>query len=449
MQIFRIRLAATSRLYAFFAMCRSLPQLAVAVLAALLMPAAAHGGVAITGGTLYTLEDDQPRENMTVLIDDGVVQAVGRDLSIPEGYERVDAVGKVVTPGLIESMSQLGLVEISGEGTTVDGRVRTINMGSDVPAERFRSGPGFDIQYAINADSTLLPVNRMEGVTRAIIAPEPGNDPLSGWGAAIRLGGSDVLTHPRLALFGAVGAYSAGFVGGSRSALIQRLRMALEEAAEFRPARYRSEHGDYTRQDMAALRNFLRAGVPLVLTVHRANEIRQVLALAQEHELRLIIHGGAEAWKEAQALAAADVPVIVDVLDNRPVSFDQLGARLDNAVILHDAGVPVMFTAENSHNARLLRQVAGNAVAEGMPWSAVLAGITRLPAQRFNLGAGTGTITRGAPADLVIWNGDPLELTTWAERVMIDGAWQPLESRQTRLLQRYRTLEGDEPYGYR
>jgi imidazolonepropionase-like amidohydrolase len=400
--------------------------------------ATAVSGVALVGGTVHTLDGDQVLEGATVLVDAGRVSAVGMDLSVPADFERVDVAGRVVTPGFIEPYSQLGLVEISGEASTVDANVLL-----------YRLGPAFDVQYAINPASTLLPVNRMEGVTRAVVAPGAGNDPLAGWGAAIRLDGADPVTHARLALFGNVGTGTAEFVGGSRSAVIQRLRMGLAEARRFRADRYRSEHGDYTRQDMAALAAFLESGRPLVMTVHRANEIREVVAIGRDFDLPVVIHGGAEAWQVADLLAEARVPVIVDTLDNLPLSYDRLGARLDNAVRLWKAGVPVLFTAENSHNARLLRQVAGNAVAEGLPWSAVLAAVTRAPAEVFGLGRGVGTVTAGAPADLVVWTGDPLELTTWPERVMIDGVWVPMTSRQTRLLERYRDLDGAVPFGYR
>jgi imidazolonepropionase-like amidohydrolase len=402
------------------------------------LPAAAGAGIAIVGGTVYTLEDDAAREGLTILIADGRVRAVGPDLAVPAGYERIDADGRVITPGLIEPHSQMGLMEISGENSTVDTHV-----------QEFRLGPAFDVQYAINPASTLLPVNRRDGVTRAIVAPAAGNDPLGGWGAAIRLGDHDVLTHARLALFGSIGSESATFVGGSRSAVVQRLRLGFEEARVFRPERYRSEHDDYTRHDMAALKSFLASGAPLVLSVRRASEIVQAVALKRDFGIPVVIHGGAEAWRVAGLLADQRVPVIVDVLDNLPADYDQLGARLDNATILWRAGVPVLLTAETSYNAGLLRQAAGNAVAEGMPWSAALAAVTRTPARVFGLGRGAGTLTPGAPADLVIWTGDPLELSTWADRVMIDGAWVSLESRQTRLLERYRLLEGEEPFGYR
>lgn len=419
----------------------------------LAVPSALGAGVAIVGGTLHSLEDDTARVGVTVLVDDGVVQAVGANLTIPEGFERVDAAGKVVTPGFIESYSQLGLVEIEAEPSTVDALVSHVVIGDEAGVERVHLGPAFDVQYAINPDSVLLPVNLIAGVTRAVVAPLPGNDPLGGWGAAIRLadpsGGGRVVVQPRLALFGRIDAQSALFVGGSRSAVVQRLRNALDAARGFRPSRYQPSVDDYSSEDMSALRAFLDSDAPLVLSVQRANEIRQALALASEFGVRLVIHGGAEAWKVADALAAADVPVIVDVLDNIPLDYDRLGARIDNAALLWRAGVRVLFTAEETQNARLLRQVAGNAVAEGMPWEVALAGVTRLPAETFGLAAGTGTLGRGAPADLVIWSGDPLELTTWPERVMVDGAWVSMQSRQTRLLERYRNLQGATPYGYR
>ncbi len=422
-----------------------IPSLLFACGLALTGPAVA--GVAIIGGTVHTVTSDEPLQEAVILVDQGRIQAVGANLEIPSGYERVNASGKMVTPGLIEPYSQLGLMEIAGEDATVDARVSVAT--TDASVEPYRLGPGFDVQYAINPDSALLPVNRVEGVARAVVAPVPGNDPLAGWGAAIRLGEGEVLTHSRLALFGQIDAGAATLVGGSRSAVIQRLRLALEQARNYRPSRYQPEEGDYRHQDMAALRSFLASGAPLVLTVHRANEILQAVNLARDFGVRVVIHGGAEAWKVADALAQARVPVIVDVLDNLPLSYDQLGARLDNATILFAAGVPVLFTAEETHNARLLRQVAGNAVAEGMPWPAALASVTRRPAEVFGLGEGVGTLAPGAPADLVIWSGDPLELTTWAERVMIDGQWIPMESRQTRLLERYRELDGGEPFGYR
>ena len=409
------------------------------LLAAVSAPLAV-GDVAIVGGTLYTMETGAPSlSDATLLIGDGVVQAVGFDLEIPEGYERVDATGKFITPGLIDAHTQLGLQEIAAEASTND----------DAVAD-FKLGPAFDVRYAINPASTLLPVNRVDGVTRAVVAPVAGNDPLAGWGAAIHLGpGNDIITHTGIALFGNAAVGATRFVGGSRSALLQRLRQALTDARRYTSGRYQSEPQEYSRQDMLALRAFLRGDAPLVLRVNRANEIIELLAIAQELKIKLVILGGAEAWQVADRLAQADVPVIVDVLANLPSSYDQLGARLDNIVLLHQAGVRVMITAQDTQNARLLRQSAGNAVAEGMPWVAALAAITREPARVFGLGETTGTLMQGAPGDVVIWNADPLEVTTWAERVMINGEWVPMRSRQSRLYERYKNLDSEVPVGYR
>ena len=396
----------------------------------------AIAGVAINGGALYTMEGEEAAEGMTVLIADGVIEAIGRDIEIPLAYEQVAAAGKVVTPGLIESYSQLGLIEVGGEATTVDSRVTGYNLG-----------PAFDVRYAINANSTLFAVNRMDGITRAVVAPSAGNDPLAGWGAAIDLA-TGKLTHTDLALFGSVGSATAAYVGGSRSAILQRLHGALREARRYKASRYRADEQDYSKQDMAALKRFLDSRVPLVLEVHRANEIIEAVRLAAQWNFSLVVQGGAEAWQVADLLAEHDIPVIVDPLGNTPRSYDRLGARLDNAALLHRAGVKVLISSQEIHNVRNLRQVAGNAVAHGLPWSAALAAITRHPAEVFGW-ENVGVLKVGARADMVIWTGDPLEVTTWAERVMINGEWVAMRSRQTRLYERYKDLDSDVPFGYR
>ena len=399
-----------------------------------LLAAPAWAELAIVGARVYTVAAPEPLEGATVLIADGRIEQVGRDLPVPFEYRQIDAVGKIVTPTLIESYSHFGLVEIEGEATT-----------NDAALEEHPVGPAFDVSLALNPASTLIAVNRMDGVGRAIAAPRPGVDPLAGLGAAVNLGTGEFLIEPRMALFGHVGAATAEFTGGSRAAVMQRLSRAFDEAARFSPSRYRPGLGDYGRQDMAALKAFLRSGKPLVLAVDRAAEIRQAIRLADDHGLRLVLLGGAEAWQVRDALAAAGAAVIVHPHDNLPRSFETLGARLDNAALLHEAGMDVVFTAAETHNARKLRQLAGNAVAHGLPWSAALDGLTRRAARLWGMDD-VGTLTPGSRADLVIWNGDPLELTTWAEQVIIDGQAMPMRSRQTLLFERYRDLS--RPYGY-
>jgi hypothetical protein len=216
--------------------------------------------------------------------------------------------------------------------------------------------------------------------------------------------------------------------------------VGFQKARAFLPDRCRSEHGDY-RQYMAALQVFLGSGAP-----------RAVGAASQRDrpggraEARLRLAGG-RPWRRRGVaggglLAEQRVPVIGNPLDNLPADYDQLGARLDNATILCRAGVPLMFTTGTSHNAGLLRQAAGNVVALGAAME-----------RRAGCGdAGPGGRVPAGPGrrqTFVVWTGDPLELSTSAERVMVAGAWVTTASRQTRLLERYPRLDGDEPFGYR
>ena len=396
--------------------------------------AGAFADIAIVGGRVYTMETPEPLRDATVLIADGRIEAVGTDIEPPFEYQQIDATGKIVTPGLIESYSQLGLVEIWAEGTTVDSQV-----------EEYSVGPSLDVSFAINPASTLFAVNRMGGVTRAVVAPMPGSDPLAGLGATIRLGGDNVLVESRVALFGDVTPSAADFTGGSRAVLLQRLHDALDEAARFSPNRYRAVGNDYSRQDMAALKEFLRSGKPLVLRVERAVDILRCIDLAESHGLPLIVLGGAEAWKVREALAITGATVILSVTTNLPIGFDGLGARLDNAALLREAGVDVLYAGSETHNARNLRQLAGDAVAYGVRWYDALDSLTRKAAITWNF-PDAGMLRPGAIGDVVVWNDDPLEVTSWAEHVVLDGRLMPMNSRQMRLFDRYRNLSGT--YGF-
>jgi imidazolonepropionase-like amidohydrolase len=186
----------------------------------------------------------------------------------------------------------------------------------------------------------------------------------------------------------------------------------------------------------AALKNYL-AGGRVVFRAERASDIRQVVHYAKRHGIKPVIAGGSEAWLVAQDLAAADVPVLLDPIDNLPGDFDRLGARLDNAALLHAAGVRIAFTYDDSHQARKNRQLAGNAVAHGLPWDAALAAITSSPARIFGVDTELGCIEKGRAADLVLWSGDPLEVTTVADQVWIAGRPVEMRSRQTELRDRY------------
>ena len=255
-----------------------------------------------------------------------------------------------------------------------------------------------------------------------------------------------MLVESRVALFGDVTPSTADFAGGTRAVLLQRLHDAFEAAPRFSPNRHQVEGNGYSRQDMAALKEFMRSGKPLVLRVDRAVDILRCIELAESHGLRLIVLGGAEAWKVREALAATGTAVLLSVTTNLPTGFDTLGARLDNAALLEEAGVDVMYFGSETHNARNVRHLAGNAVAHGVVWYDALDSLTRRAGLTWDM-VDTGVLRRGAAADVVVWSGDPLEVTTWAVYTIIDGQLISNESRQTKLFERYKGLSL--PYGYR
>ncbi len=426
---------------------RGLLSLGLAVLAlAAALPARAEtsaGIVAITGARVVTLGPAGTIENGTVVIEGGRIRAVGREVAIPAGARRIDGAGKVVTPGLFDSLSHLGIVEVSAVEETNDTEVK----GHELTA-------AFDVAEALNPRSQLLPVTRVEGVTGAVVAPVAGDELFSGRGAAIRLsGGADTVVADPVALFAPLGETGAKNAGGSRAADLARLREALEDARDY--ARHRADFERngrrryaLSRLDLEALQPVLRGALPLVVTVERASDVEAALKLARELHLKLVLAGAAEGWMVAPEIAAAHVPVLLDPMANLPSAFERLGATLENAARLARAGVEIAFMTGEAHNSRNLRQGAGNAVAYGLPWEESLRAMTANPARIWGL-AHQGTLEPGKEADLILWDGDPLELQTAALRVFLRGREVPQTTRQTELRDRYKTLGGDLPPAYR
>ncbi|HYG65990.1 MAG TPA: amidohydrolase family protein [Thermoanaerobaculia bacterium] len=401
--------------------------------------------MAITGATVHTLGAAGKLEGATVLIEDGRIRAVGRDVAVPSGARRIDAAGKVVTPGLFDSLSRLGLVEVGAVEGSVD---TTVEDYDPVTA-------AFQVADAINPRSSLIAVNRIEGLTRAVVAPEAGDSLIAGQAAIIHLGGpGDFLLRSPAAMFAVLGEAGAERAGGARGAALLRLREALQDAEDYAENRAAFERGDrreysVSRLDLEALVPVVRGELPLVVTVNRASDIQAALRLAKELELKLILAGANEGWLVAREIAQAKVPVLVTPMENRPERFEILAATLENTARLHAAGVTVALMSGDAHNARNIRQAAGNAVAYGMPWDAALAAMTVVPARLWGLADRYGTLEPGKDADVVIWDGDPLEITTFADRVFIRGVEIPMRSRQTELRDRYKDLSGDLPPAYR
>ncbi|HET7675500.1 MAG TPA: amidohydrolase family protein [Gammaproteobacteria bacterium] len=390
--------------------------------------------IAITGGTVFTLGPAGKVEHGTVLIENGKIAAVGANVRIPGDAERIDATGKIVTPGIFDPESQFGVVEVSAVRETRDAAIK------DMPFSA-----AFDVAAAINPRSVLIPVNRIAGVTRAMVAPVSTGKGhiIAGRGAIIDLGSTENFIHrDPAAMFATLGESGADLAGGSRAAALLKLREVLQDAKDYADnedawAENRRRGYAVSRLDLEALQPVIQGKEPLVVEVNRASDIEAALRLAQEFRLKLIVAGGAEAWMVADKLAAAHVPVLLNPLEDLPAHFETLGATLENAARLQKAGVLIAFATGDTHNARNVTQAAGNAVAYGLPWLAALKAITLNPAKIYGMDDMLGSLEPGKAADVVIWSGDPLELTTAAEHVFIAGRKIPMVSRQTLLRDRY------------
>lgn len=426
-------------------------------LAALSAPATAQT-IAITGGTVATAVGEQIIENGTVIIRDGRIAAVGVGLAVPAGATVIDATGKTVTPGLIAGMSTLGIVEVEGVRQTVDSAARTSPYSAAI-----------DITPAINPVSPPLAIDRLGGVTRAVVGPELATGVFAGQGAIISLAdvgaGGNVLVRGKAFQFAELGEAGARIAGGSRPAAWLDLKNGLAEAQRFarNPAAFdsgRDKGSLVKRLDAEALGAVVEGRMPLVVHVDRASDIVAVLGLRSDYpKLRLILIGAREGWLVADTIAAAKVPVITLSLFDLPDSFETIASTRSNVGRLVAAGVTVgfgLFGGDSGTQGRNLPYYAGNAVAQaavpggaGLTHGQALAAITRNPAQIFGL-TDLGTLEAGKRGDLVIWDGDPLELTSAPTAVFIDGVAQPMQSRQTLLRDRYRDLtRGDLPLQYK
>jgi imidazolonepropionase-like amidohydrolase len=391
--------------------------------------------IAITGGRVFPVSGP-PIDNATVVIVDGTITAVGTNIAAPAGARVIDAKGKWVTPGLINAATRLGLVEIGSVPATSDATAR----GDHGIAAAFRSWEG------LNRNSVLWAPAAAEGVTTVVSLP--GGRFISGQAAVVDTAPAPRTQQVRLApaaMAANLGSAAAGETQ-ARGELLMRFREVLDDSRDYttRTADYeRAATRAYAtgRLHLAALQPVLAGDLLLVVSADRASDIENVLDIAREYQLRIAILGGAEAWQVADRLAAAKVPVLTTGLDSIPASFDTLGARQENAAILRTAGVPVVIIADEGEtfNVRNIRQHAGNAVAYGLPWDDALRAVTLTPAEVFGVAGRIGTLAAGRDANVVVWDGDPFEFATRAERVFIRGVEVTGASRQDRLTERYRT----------
>jgi len=399
----------------------------------LVAPAAMAQTTAIVHAKAYVQPGAPPMLDATIVIEAGKIKAVAAGLAPPPGAEVVDAKGAIVTPGLMNGASQLGIEEVT---STDDGADRAVKAGP--------LGAAFDIQYALNSNSELLRVARFDGVTRAMTLPTgSASAPFTGQGAALRLSESaDILDRPKAA----VAVQTGGPSDAARA--------------------YRAEkHGLGPRDqvlnhlDAEALAPVLDGTVPLAIAATRESDIRQAIALSRDEHVRVVIVGGAEAWRVADLLAAAKIPVVLDPFADLPYSLDEIGARLDNAARLRKAGVVIAFgmvddlssVYESYLAGETLREGAGLAIANGLTWDQALEAVTESPARIWGVADHYGSLAVGQDADVVIWHGDPLDVSGWPDAVYVRGAKASLRTRQGELGERYAPSHANDlwPSNYR
>ena len=390
--------------------------------------------IAITGGTIYPVSGPKI-ENGTLLLRDGKIAAVGASLEIPSGATRVDAKGGWITPGLIHGGSTLGLklfdigVQLETQEDTVSGEVK----------------PSFNVAEGVDPASMAIPVARLEGVTSSISKPALGLIP--GQAVLIDLAGDrieDMVAQSPVAMMADLGLGGKQSGGGSRARATQRLRRVLRDALE-----YEKRRDDFRKaqmqplaapaEELEALLPVLKGKLPLFVIANRRGDIETALRIGQEFNLKMVIWGGAEGWQVAPELARAKVPVLLEPLTDVP-RFDALNARLDNATLLWKAGVKVGVAQQDAALFRDLRQAAGNEVRNGMSWDDALRSITLSTAEAAGVADRYGSLEVGKVANVVVWSGDPLEFSSRVTHLFIRGKEIPLTSRQTELLDRYRTL---------
>lgn len=383
----------------------------------------------LRNATVYTMTRgaSEPLKGTDVLIENGRVAAIGTRLAAPTGVRVIDAAGRAVTPGVFGGLGHIGLEEIGIEQTTGDYAQRLGQMR-----------PEFDVTLAFNPESMSLGVHRSNGVTFTVLAPASasGGSLVAGLGAPVGLDGS--LPPPVRAMFVDLGGDANDLSGGSRAAQFMLLRQALVEARAPNLVMVHDERL-LSPSGRQVLLDFIKGNGLFVFDVDRASDIRNTLKFARDEKLNAAIRGGTEAWRVADELAAAGIPVILDPLDNLPDTFDKIGATLQNAAKLRAAGVTVLVSLRDTDvdDAGKTRQAAGNAVAHGMPRMDALAAITRVPAEVFGVADRFGSIERGKPADLVLWSGDPLDVSSLPELVVAGGKQQALQSRHTALRDRH------------
>ena len=398
--------------------------------------------IVIKNATIYDGVSDSPYKGNIQIEDDKIKRISSSNL---QGDFIIDAQEKIVTPGLIATDTEIGIVEIGA-----------LSVTRDDSADMYKIG--FSIYDAFNPNSTLIPWNRSNGVTTSLTIPQNTSSPIGGMGSLFVLDGKLNVTGVRdAAMVGQVGGSSSG----SRSEHYAIIEDLLVMASSLSKSDLSSDSNIYELigewsitdamelhpRDIKALFKILNDNVPLIMKSHRASDLLKLIEIKERFNLNMIIMGAQEAHLVKSELAEAEIPLIINPINNIPDSFDELASNIQMASRLEEAGIPLMFNTSRSHNYHLIRQGAGVAVANGMSYGAAIKSLTSVPANTFGM-SDRGTLEVGKIADLIIWDDDPLEPSAMPEHVFISGESMDLTTRASRLTDRY-TKELNKPVIYR
>jgi len=415
---------------------KSLQSLLIVLLAITAMSVAAADKIlVIVHANIYTAGEKGLIKDANMVIKNGKITALGKNIEVPMGVKFLDAKGGSITPGLFNSATHLGIEEVSAIKKTDD--YKTTDTGITASLK---------VADAFNPRSVLIPQNRIHGLTYAIVMPESGSSLIAGQAALVDLSASDKsIINDSVAIVLNLGEAGQQLAGGSRAAAIRKFKTLLNDALDYaknKAAYNQGKRRQYSasQDDLEAMLPVISGKKPLIVSIHRASDIEKFIEIAKAYKLKVILYGAEEGWLVADKIAAAQIPVILDPSRDLPSSYDALGSRLENAAILNQAGVKLLFSGigrQNTHNAYLVRQAAGISVANGLPKQVAIAAISSNPMSVFSKNSRSNELKPGIKANFVLWQGDPLEVTSEALLVYINGKRIPMVSRSTRLRDRY------------
>ncbi len=419
-----------------------------AVLAA--APAAAQdsGSMVIRGAKVYTLAG-APIDNGTVVIQNGRIAAVGANVPVPAGAQVIDASGLQVYPGLFDASTRLGLAEIGAVDVTVD-----VN-------ELGEFNPHLLAASAVHPASEHIPVARANGITHAVAAPAARAGGIGGQATLINLDGwtieemqvarsvGFVLSWPSLRMGGFGFGGGGGGGGGAQPRTFRETRERYErqvrqldgwlESARRYDAAVRGGQAVPRDLKLEALAKVTRGESPFLVSVNDDGDIRNLVEWAEKQNVKIVIMGASEAWKARTLLAEKKIPVITGPTQDLPTGQDEGYDEMYAAPgLLHQAGVKIAFATFNSSGSRTLPYEAANAVSYGLPWEEALKAVTVNAAEILGVADKIGTIEPGKIANLIVTDGDPLEIKTQIRHVIIGGREVSTDNRHQELYEKYR-----------